>query len=62
MKFVIYFDTHGLFRWRLYTASNRIIAQAAEGYSARDQCMSAILQVRQASAAEVEDETFIASQ
>lgn len=35
MKFVIYKDARGEWRWRLKSANNRTVADSAEGYKTR---------------------------
>lgn len=35
MKFVIYKDARGEWRWRLKSANNRIVADSGEGYETR---------------------------
>jgi len=42
MRYSVYNDSAGFFRWRLYAANNRIIADSGEGYYNRSDCISAI--------------------
>ena len=42
MRYNVYNDSAGFFRWRLYAANNRIIADSGEGYYNRTDCVSAI--------------------
>lgn len=40
--FWVYKDATGQFRWRLYAANNRIIADSGEGYHNKKDCVDAI--------------------
>ena len=51
MKFVIYKDTQGHYRWRLLASNHQVIATSGEGYVDRDDCKHAIRLVTQASEA-----------
>lgn len=42
MKFDIYTDSNGHYRWRLRAANNRIIADSGEAYYNRTDCIWAI--------------------
>ena len=42
MRYNLYTDSAGYYRWRLYAANNRIIADSGEGYINRSDCVSAI--------------------
>lgn len=58
MKFTIYKDGVGEFRWRLRAANNRIIADSGEGYASRADCQAGIRLVQTgAPGASINDET-----
>lgn len=42
LRYVVYNDSAGHYRWRLYAANNRIIADSGEGYYNRADCIAAI--------------------
>jgi uncharacterized protein YegP (UPF0339 family) len=42
MKFVIYKDRQGLWRWYLAAANNKKIANSGEGYSDQQDCLTVI--------------------
>lgn len=46
MKFVIYEDHAGEFRWRLKASNGRIIADGGEGYHSRSNCRRAVLRLQ----------------
>ena len=46
MYFNIYKDAVGQWRWRLYAANNKIIANSREGYFNKADCLSAIALVK----------------
>jgi uncharacterized protein YegP (UPF0339 family) len=48
MKFHIYKDAHGEWRWRLKSANGRIIADSSEGYSSKQSCKDGIELVKKA--------------
>lgn len=48
MKFYIYKDTAGLWRWRLVAANNRIIADSGESYYNKQDCLHGIELVQSA--------------
>jgi uncharacterized protein YegP (UPF0339 family) len=57
-KFQIYEDNKGEFRWKLRAANNRAIADSAEGYKNKRDCLLGIQLVRRLSqTAEIKDET-----
>ena len=59
MKFTIYKDRRGEYRWRLTAANNRTIADSGEGYVNKSDCAGAIdLVKRYAASAEIEDSTM----
>jgi uncharacterized protein YegP (UPF0339 family) len=53
MKYVIYKDGNNHWRWRLFAANNRIIADSGEGYWNKADCEHAINLVKGSSAAPV---------
>jgi len=53
VRFEIYKDSRGRFRWRLKAANNRVIASASEGYVAKADCRNAIEFVRREAAAAI---------
>ncbi len=42
MKFYVYKDTAGYWRWHLVAANNRKIADSGEGYYNQSDCLAAI--------------------
>ena len=50
MKFHIYKDSLGQFRWRLAAANNRIIADSGESYFNKADCEAGIALVRSTNA------------
>lgn len=48
MRFHVYADTGGYWRWRLLAANNRTIADSGEGYYNKQDCLSAIELVKSA--------------
>lgn len=54
MRYRVYTDSSGQYRWRLYAANNRIIADSGESYYNRRDCESAIDLVKGSYAAPVE--------
>ena len=48
MKFLVYRDTRGQYRWRLVASNGRIVADSAEGYVRRVDCLAGIALVRKA--------------
>ena len=42
MQFKLYKDTAGYWRWTLYAANNRKIADSAEGYNNKSDCQAGI--------------------
>lgn len=58
MKFTVYKDAAGQFRWRLRAANGRIIADSSEGYLSKADCLAGIQLVQTgAPSAQVIDET-----
>lgn len=48
MKFIIYKDKKGEYRWTLKARNGRKIADSAEGYKSRWNCTDRILSIQQA--------------
>lgn len=46
MKFDIYQDNAGEWRWRLISTNGRIIADSGEGYVHRHQCLEMVENIR----------------
>lgn len=46
MKYYIYKDVNGQWRWYLEAANNRKVANAGEGYHNREDCLHAIALVK----------------
>lgn len=42
MRYKVYQDTAGFWRWRLRAANNRIIADSGESYYNKSDCLSAV--------------------
>ena len=42
MKFHVYKDTKGEWRWRLKAANGKVVADSAEGYSSKQGCLNGI--------------------
>ncbi|MBX9934943.1 MAG: DUF1508 domain-containing protein [Methylobacterium sp.] len=57
MRFELYRDSGGEWRWRLRVQNGNVIADSAEGYVRREDCEHGIAQVRQSGAASVVDMT-----
>lgn len=55
MYFIIYRDVNGQWRWTLYAANNRKIANAGEGYYNKQDCLSAIDLVKRSAFAPVHE-------
>lgn len=53
MKYVMYTDTAGYWRWRLFAANNRIIADSGESYHNKADCQHAIDLVKSSHSAPV---------
>lgn len=54
MKYSVYTDSSGYYRWRLKAANYRIIADSGESYHNRSDCLAAIQLVKASYAAPVE--------
>jgi uncharacterized protein YegP (UPF0339 family) len=48
MHFYVYQDSQNQWRWRLVASNNRVIADSAEGYWNKDDCLRGIALVKQA--------------
>ena len=56
LKFEVYKDSRGGFRWRLKAGNGKVIATSGEGYKAKADCRNSIeLIKRSASAAPIEE-------
>ena len=53
MKYYIYRDVSGYWRWRLKASNGRIIADSGESYYNKSDCMQAITLVKSSSNAPV---------
>lgn len=53
MHFIIYTDTNRQWRWRLLAANNKIVADSAESYWNKADCLAGIALVRQSHSAPV---------
>ncbi len=57
MKFVLYRDAKGEFRWRLVATNGKIVADSGEGYKNRADCAATIDSIKNhVSNAALEDE------
>lgn len=56
MRYKVYKDARGEWRWRLLAANNQIIATSGEGYQNKQDCLSAIELVKNSRSAPVESE------
>lgn len=58
LKFQIYRDSKGGYRWKLRAANNKVIATGGESYTAKASCLSGIdLVMKGAATATIVDET-----
>jgi uncharacterized protein len=55
MYYQIYRDARGEWRWRFRAANHRILADSAEGYSNREDCLWVIGQISTSGNAKVHD-------
>lgn len=53
MKFELYKDRRGEFRWRLKHSNGNILATASEGYKSKDSALRCIENVRNSGGAEL---------
>lgn len=58
MHFLVYQDAKKEFRWRLRAVNGKIIADSAEGYTFKADCLHAIALVKGATNAPIEEEIF----
>lgn len=56
MRYKLYKDKKGEWRWRLLASNYRILADSGEGYVNKQDCLHAIERVKQSYAAPVEEE------
>ena len=57
MFFHVYVDANRQYRWTLYAANNRKIANSGEGYYNKQDCLGAIALVKGSSSAPVYEST-----
>ena len=57
MRFELYRDAGGHWRWRLRTANGEVVADSAEGYARREDCEHGIALVKGSGAASTVDMT-----
>ena len=57
MRFELYRDAKGEWRWRLRARNGEVIAESGEGYARREDCENGIALVRQSTEARIEDMT-----
>ena len=57
MRFELYRDVKGEWRWRLRARNGEVIAESGEGYSRREDCEHGIALVRHSAEARIEDMT-----
>ncbi|MHB2210432.1 YegP family protein [Methylobacterium phyllostachyos] len=57
MRFELYRDAKGEWRWRLRARNGEVIAESGEGYIRREDCEHGIALVRQSAEARIEDMT-----
>ena len=55
MKYEIYRDRRGEWRWRLKAANGRILAVSSEGYDGKHNCVHCLLQVKDSRLASVKE-------
>jgi uncharacterized protein YegP (UPF0339 family) len=55
MYFHLYLDANRQYRWTLYAANNRKIANSGEGYFNKDDCLAAISLVKGSGSAPVRE-------
>jgi len=56
MRFIVYKDRSSEWRWRLLAANNKTIADSAEAYQNKQDCLNAIGLVKQSYSAPVKEE------
>jgi uncharacterized protein len=55
MRYQVYKDAQGQWRWRLFAANNQNIANSGEGYTNKADCLSAINLVKGSANAPVQE-------
>jgi uncharacterized protein len=55
MKFQMYQDKKGEWRWRLRHQNGNILAMSSEGYKAKESCLKCIENVKNSSSASMEE-------
>jgi len=58
MRFELYRDAGGEWRWRLRATNGNVVADSAEGYASREDCEHGIALVKQSQSAAVVDMTL----
>lgn len=48
MKFEVYADKRGEFRWRLKAANGKVLADSGESYTRRRRCVDAVARIKRA--------------
>lgn len=56
MRYKVYKDNKGEWRWRLLASNNRVLADSGEGYKNKQDCLQAIELVKRSFTAPVEEE------
>jgi uncharacterized protein YegP (UPF0339 family) len=57
MRFELYRDAKGEWRWRLRARNGEVVAESGEGYTRREDCEHGIGLVRQSAEARIDDMT-----
>ncbi len=57
MRFVLYKDRAGEYRWTLYAANNKIIGASSEGYVNKSACLDNIKAIKRCGNAPIDDQT-----
>jgi uncharacterized protein YegP (UPF0339 family) len=47
MRFEVFIDSNGEYRWRLRSTNRRIIAESGEGYQRKNACYAAIKNLKE---------------
>jgi uncharacterized protein YegP (UPF0339 family) len=55
MYYFVYRDVQNQWRWRLYAANYRIVAESGEGYYNRSDCINAIALVKRSASAPIRE-------
>ncbi len=56
MYYQIYQDQHARWRWRLFGADHRVLADSGQAYGTKSACMQAIVQVSNSSCCPIRDD------